>query len=83
MMRSNLAIQYLLLSSLNGVVPFIITLLVSNSGLWALLSWLVATLGTYLLISLVCMRKAITVMESELETHNFKGELEEATAAYR
>ena len=78
MMRSNLVTQYLLISSLNGVVPFVIALLLSASGLWALLVWLAATLATYLLICLVCMRKAIAEMEPE--THSFKGELEEASA---
>ena len=80
MIRSNLITQYLLLSSLNGVVPFIITLLFSTSGLWALLIWLAATLGTFLLICLVCMRSAISKMEPEPDPQSFRGELEKATA---
>lgn len=50
---------YLVLSLVNGIVPFTIALLLSVSVFYALLIWGVASAATFMLISLVCLRSAL------------------------
>ena len=50
---------YLVLSLVNGIVPFTIALLLSISVFYALLIWGVASAATFMLISLVCTRNAL------------------------
>jgi hypothetical protein len=58
MCRTNLIPFYLVLSAANGIVPFIIALLLSVSTQYALVIWGIATAATFVLISLVCLRTA-------------------------
>ena len=79
MTRSNLFTTYLLLSTINGMVPSVIALLFSVSGLSALLIWGAATVVSFFLICLVCLRSAMSNMISEPDVREFGGELEKAT----
>ena len=56
--RSRLIPFYLGLSVANGVVPFVIALLLSISLIYALAIWAFATATTFVLINLVCLRTA-------------------------
>lgn len=56
--RSKLIPFYLVLSAANGVVPFVIALLLSGSVIHALAIWAFATAATFALINLVCLRTA-------------------------
>ena len=59
--------QYLILSLVNGIVPFTIALLLSVSVFYALLIWGVASVGTFMLICLVCARNALRQESSTKE----------------
>ena len=50
---------YLVLSLVNGIVPFTIALSLSIAVFYALLIWGVASAATFMLISLVCARNAL------------------------
>ena len=54
--RSKLIPLYLVLSAANGVVPFVIALLLSVSVIHALAIWALATAVTFVLVNLVCLR---------------------------
>jgi hypothetical protein len=56
--RPKLIPFYLVLSAANGVVPFLIALVLSFSVIHALLVWALATAATFVLINLVCLRTA-------------------------
>jgi hypothetical protein len=56
--RSKLIPVYLVLSAANGVVPFVIALVLSHSVIHALAIWALATVATFALINLVCLRTA-------------------------
>ena len=56
--QSKLISFYLVLSAANGVVPFIIALLLFSSVIHALAIWSLATAATFMLISLVCFHTA-------------------------
>jgi hypothetical protein len=56
--RSKLFPFYLVLSATNGVVPFVIVLVLSVSVIYAVAIWALATAATYILVSLVCLRTA-------------------------
>jgi hypothetical protein len=56
--RSKLIPFYLVLSAANGVVHFLIALLMSISVIYALTIWALATAATFMLINLVCFRTA-------------------------
>ncbi len=58
---------YLVLSLVNGIVPFTIALLLSVSLFYALLIWGVASFATFLLISLMCARNALKQEAAEEE----------------
>ena len=73
--RHNLLALYLLLSAMNGAVLFFIALLFSIHWVWALVVWLIASLVSFLLISLVCLRSAIS-RKKEDESGNPSGNVE-------
>ena len=56
--RSKLIPFYLVLSAVNGIVPFVIALLLFVSVIHALAIWALATAATFVLINLVCLRTA-------------------------
>ena len=56
--QSKLIPLYLVLSAANGVVPFVIALLLSVSIIYALAIWALATAVTFVLINMVCLRTA-------------------------
>ena len=56
--RSTLIPFYLVLSAVNGVVPFVTALLLSVSLIYALAIWALAAAATFVLINLVCLRTA-------------------------
>ena len=56
--QSKLIPLYLALSAVNGVVPFVIALLMSVSIIYALAIWALATAATFVLINVVCLRTA-------------------------
>ena len=56
--RSKLIPFYLVLSAANGVVPFMIALLLSGSVIHAVAIWSLATAATFILINLVCLHTA-------------------------
>ena len=76
MSRSKLIIFYMILSVINGIVPFVIALLVSASGFNALLVWLIASTATFILILLVCSRSALDKMDTENDNRTMRAELE-------
>lgn len=81
MSRIKLIIYYLILSIVNGIVPFVIALLFSDSGLNAVLVWFIASTATFLLILLVCSRSALDKMDPENDNNAVRAELE--TVFYR
>jgi hypothetical protein len=56
--RSRLIPFYLVLSAVNGVVPFVIVLLLYISVIYALAIWGLASAATFVLINLMCLRTA-------------------------
>ena len=56
--RSKLIPFYLVLSAVNGIVPFVIALLLSVSVIHALAIWALATAASFVLVNLVCLRTA-------------------------
>ena len=76
MSRSKLILYYLILSVINGFVPFIIALLLSASGVIAVLVWIIASMATFLLILLVCSRSALDKMDLENDNRTMRAELE-------
>lgn len=82
MCRTNLIPFYLVLSAVNGIVPFIIALLLSISLLYSLAIWGIASTATFALISLVCLRSALKNTDPAQEDEHGGAELENA-AAYR
>jgi hypothetical protein len=82
MTRFVLFTQYLFLSAVNGTVPLIIALLFSVSGVNALLIWGAATVASFMLICLVCLRSAMFKMISASDSNGFRGELEKATVLH-
>ena len=82
MCRTNLIPFYLVLSAANGIVPFIIALLLSVATPYALAIWGIATTATFVLICLVCLRTAWKYANPAQEDEPGAAELENA-AAYR
>jgi hypothetical protein len=78
MNRSHIIPLYLVISAINGIVPFIIALLFQISLINALLIWGIATAGTFLLICLVCLRGAMKQANIETEEKQMGAELEKA-----
>jgi hypothetical protein len=70
---------YLVLSLVNGIVPFTIALLLSVSIFYALLIWGFASAVTFMLISFVGLRSALRQEASAEEQKKPVG----ATPAYR
>jgi hypothetical protein len=82
MCRTNLIPIYLVLSAVNGIVPFIIGLMVTVSVPYALAIWGIATTATFMLICLVCLRTAWKNADAVQVNEPGAAELENA-AAYR
>jgi hypothetical protein len=82
MCRTNLIPFYLVLSAVNGIVPFIIALLLSVATSYALAIWGIATTATFVLICLVCLRTAWKNADAVQVDEPGAAELENA-AAYR
>ena len=80
MCRTNLIPFYLVLSAVNGIVPFIISLLLSISIFYSLAIWGVATTATFVLVCLVCLRGGLTNAGPALEDERGGAELENVAA---
>ena len=80
MCRSKLIPFYLVLSAANGVVPFVIALLLSVSVIYAMAIWLLATAATFMLINLVCFRTAWKYSNPATSEEPGSTELEKAPA---
>ena len=71
---------YLVLSAANGVVPFVIALVMSVSVIHALLIWALATMATFVLINLVCLRTAWKNTDPTQDDEQGSAELEKVPA---
>ncbi len=79
MKKFNIFFFYFSLSSINGIVPLTVALLLSVPWMIALSIWVLATLISFTLICLICLGSSIKAAIPGNERSNLSREFYEAT----
>ena len=78
MTRFNIILLYLALSAINGLVPSVITSLLSASGMMAFIVWGLVTSASFVLICMICLGRAMEQAVLETKQNSLGREFNEA-----